>query len=136
MQLSPTLAVKYKSQAAVLGSEAFMTTEARGPPLSARNINEQTFTRVLNSVGSAQRIKYLHEGQQLIFADRMVQSAPEWVDTPMNLSMDDKGQACLSSPVCSTPVDMLPKKFAGMWYAKLLTPAQAYEWIVFDAFKI
>jgi hypothetical protein len=45
----------------------------------------------------------------------------------------------LSSPILYTPVNMMPTQFAakfgGMFYCKVLTPAQAYEWIVYDSFR-
>lgn len=37
------------------------------------------------------------------------------------------------SPVLYTPLDA-PPRFAGMCYMKLLTPAQAMEWILHDAY--
>jgi hypothetical protein len=37
------------------------------------------------------------------------------------------------SPVLYTPLDA-PPRFAGMCYMKLLTPAQAMEWVLHDAY--
>jgi len=41
--------------------------------------------------------------------------------------------AYLSSPILQTPINIMPR-FAGMYYMKLLSKAQAIEWILHDAF--
>ena len=60
---------------------------------------------------------------------------PGWVATPIEFKPvpDDPMKMTVRSPVLYTPIDALPR-FAGMTYMKLLTPAQAYEWLSHDCF--
>jgi len=82
-----------------------------------------------------------------------IETAPRWVKKPLLLTehqerkYDDGGHAsaaakcnylhAMQSPYAETPTTNpnIPQAFAGMYYYKILTPAQAYEWIVFDCFK-
>lgn len=61
---------------------------------------------------------------------------PGWVAAPLQVLVDKTGDlrtATIQSPVLYTPLDTLPR-FAGMCYMKVLSRAQALEWIVHDAF--
>ena len=82
-------------------------------------------------------------------ADRVIASGPDWIEAPLELlavppEQDDEAVppemaggpriAYLRSPVLSTTLDG-PPCFAGMHYTKLLTPTQALEWVLFDAWR-
>jgi hypothetical protein len=60
---------------------------------------------------------------------------PGWIAAPLvvKASEEDPGVVTMQSPVLYTPVDTLPR-FAGMCYMKVLSRAQAIEWILHDAF--
>jgi hypothetical protein len=137
VQLSPTIAVKMKSREALMAEWPESSFKSDGPVLTARDINNSTFEGVLKSVGEDDRRRYLTDGRQLRFEqDLVVSSAPAWVDIHIKLEFDKENRTVFfQSPVCSTPVDLMPRKFAGMFYGKFITPAQAYEWIMYDAFK-
>jgi hypothetical protein len=122
--------------------------------MTLQQLNEQTFHHVLNKVVThEQRQRYLEEGNALTFGPDMdVQSAaPFWLEMPLQLTKQKSRTTTpntttnnksskngyiyvLSSPFITTSTT-LPSPFDGMYYFKPLSPAQAYEWIVFDAFK-
>jgi hypothetical protein len=128
------------------------TTTTTTTHITLQQLNQQTFHHVLNKVVThEQRQRYLEEGNALTFGpDVDVQSAaPVWLEmplqltkqhsrttTPINTTTSSKNGYIyvLSSPFITTPTT-LPSPFDGMYYFKPLSPAQAYEWIVFDAFK-
>lgn len=62
---------------------------------------------------------------------------PGWIAAPLQVLVSgedgDYTKATLQSPVLYTPVDTLPR-FAGMCYMKVLSRAQAMEWILHDAY--
>lgn len=60
---------------------------------------------------------------------------PGWINMPMKLefAQGDPNTIKVTSPVLYSPIDTLPR-FAGMRYMKVLTTAQALEWILHDAF--
>jgi len=153
-QLSPTLSVKFKSQEAILSHKSF--SDLSGGNLasleqpSAVELNRRLFESVLASVPKAERERYLRDGKQLDFLDDKTdwKTGPDWVDAPIEIvPITDGGndsndhdassskKVGVRSPVLKTPMQGIPARFAGMCYMKLLSPAQAYEWIVFDSFK-
>lgn len=157
-QISKTLAIKSKSKEGILSflnqqsdDVAFEGDDTLSNPL--KQLNQQTFDHVLNVVvNEQQRERYLQEGAHLTFGpDICIDSPPKWVDAPLLLSEYERNLVdiavdsttdtkcnyyyVLQSPYVETPAPMEPPFFAGMHYYKILTPAQAYEWIVFDCFK-
>jgi hypothetical protein len=159
-QVSKTLAFKGKTQEAILydqpaGKEHYQEIKDSPVP-TLMELNQATFDMVLNKiVNPQQRLRYLKEGKRLKFGpDIFVVSAPKWVETPISITKHDHNEEnsdsdnkdssspsssrssyyLLQSPYVSTPLSYGPL-FGGMWYGKPLSPAQAYEWIVFDAFK-
>lgn len=137
-QLTRTLAIKWKSREGVLTESDEIAKAVGVTPPSLSDLNRRTFDEVLqNHVTLEQRERYFREGRQLDFLpDVLIPIPPEWVDTAMELTCADGcGKAYLRSPYVTTPPNSQPAKTAGMWYGKPLSPAQAYEYIVFDAFK-
>jgi hypothetical protein len=119
-----------------------------GPAPTLMQLNKITFDQVLNNVVTPQqRQRYKKYGKELRFGpDILVSPPPKWVDTPISLTRypppdrlqeNDDLYYLLQSPYATTShSDYLPPAFAGAWYGKPFSPAQAYEWIVFDAFRL
>jgi len=145
-QISKTLAFKGRSQEeiVVLSNGKYQELKDGDPenkPPTLMELNQQTFDRVLHHfVTPQQQRRYLKEGAKLRFGpDIEILPAPRWVTTPIAIT---KSSLCaradafylFQSTYTTTPMSM-PAPFGGAWYGKPLSPAQAYEWIVFDAFK-
>lgn len=134
-QISPTIAIKCKSKEGLLEINSHHTKKE---PMSLSQINEQTMQTVLRKhITKQQRLRYEKYGRKLRFAsDTYIPVPPQWVETPLKLIHDHENYSTLSSPFTTTSsVNEEMKKFSWMYYGKPLTPSQAYEWVVFDAFK-
>ena len=142
------------------------STTVAAPVVTTKNdiiqkLNQSTFDFVLNHVVSKeQRERYLSEGSQLVFGSDYhvvrcpntgTPAGPMWVKTPLLLTRElqegnhtptssnsSSSRYCytLRSPYMTTPTSLANPAFSGMYYLKPLTAGQAYEWIVFDSFKI
>ena len=138
-QISKTLAIKSKSQEWIMTLLKQQPYKDRDVPVNPLMLlNQQTFDHVLNQiVTEQQRERYFKEGVSLKFgSDVCIDEGPKFVDTPLLLSEHHEPHCyVLQSPYLQTPTTKTPQKFAGMYYYKLLSPAQAYEFIVFDCFK-
>jgi hypothetical protein len=156
--VSKTLAVKAKSAEAIHGllgaADGVFNSTEKDPvtTTTVQQLNEHTFHHVLNHVVTEeQRQRYLEEGnalsfgpdidvQALVSQTKDLNAGPAWVKMPLQLTLLSKHPGThryifvLSSPFITTPTTT-PPPFGGMYYFKPLSPAQAYEWIVFDAFK-
>mmetsp|Transcript_11510 Transcript_11510/g.27737 ORF Transcript_11510/g.27737 Transcript_11510/m.27737 type:complete len:539 (+) Transcript_11510:30-1646(+) len=131
-QESPTFAIKGKSQDSFLQSFT-----KKGDPVSLRELNMLTMAKVLKEyVTEEQRVKYEKYGRKLEFLeDLLIKRPPEWVETPIQLTHEGN-TTFVRSPYTQTPeAEFIPLKFRGMHYAKAMSPAQIYEWIVYDAFR-
>ncbi|GFH44875.1 hypothetical protein CTEN210_01349 [Chaetoceros tenuissimus] len=132
-QISPTFAIKAKSQASFLSS---CTKE--GKPSSLMELNQKTFEKVWNEyITEEERMKYQEKGRKLQFGeDIFVPSPPTWVDTPLKITHSDS-VTIIQSPYTKTDLDneQIPEKMRGMFYGKPMTAAQIYEWIVYDAYR-
>ncbi|CAB9514438.1 expressed unknown protein [Seminavis robusta] len=138
-QLAKTLAFKGRSQDEILFNQNVYREIKDSQQPTLMQLNQQTFNRILNAVTLAQKRRYLAEGKQLRFGpDILVWPPPLWVTQPISITkMNDSGGThyyLWQSTYTSTPVSS-PAPFGGAWYGKPLSPTQAYEWIVFDAFK-
>ena len=159
-QISKTLAFKGRSQEEIiLATPSGKYQEVKDSPApTLMELNRQTFERVLyHCVTPQQQRRYLKEGKKLKFGpDILVLPSPRWVETPISItkhgkttnssskSMDlDVGSGgtggtdayyLWQSTYTTTPLSY-PAPYGGAWYGKPISPAQAYEWIVFDAFK-
>ena len=151
-QISKTLAIKSKLKDGVLAflNQPNDSETVQDNPLM--RFNKQTFDYVLHEVVTKEhRERYLQEGAPLTFGpDMRVANPPEWVKTPLLLTEHEKSddavaaaatkcdyRYAMQSPYAETSTTnpkILPP-MAGVYYYKILTPAQAYEWIVFDCFK-
>mmetsp|Transcript_9659 Transcript_9659/g.23778 ORF Transcript_9659/g.23778 Transcript_9659/m.23778 type:complete len:523 (-) Transcript_9659:32-1600(-) len=135
-QVSPMLSLKFKSQESVL--DVLPGTKAKGPQVKAQALNEETFHEVLRMVTKEERERYLEHGKKLQFLpdkDSGWVTGVDWVNHPLEVVEVDESTRGIRSPVLHSPMEGVPPKFRGMCYMKLLTPAQAYEWIVHDSFK-
>ena len=101
------------------------------------SMNQQTFERVLDHVVTpTQRRRYLAVGRKLRFGpDISIARAPEWVERPVSICRPTDAEYYLWQSTYTTTSLSVPAPYGGAWYGKPLSPAQAYEWIVFDAFK-
>jgi hypothetical protein len=160
-QLSKTIAIKAKSQDLILSatmmsnSEQYQEESEESPPPppspSVMQINQETFDAVLNEVVTFdERQRYFLHGKKLHFGpDILVESPPQWVETPLAVTKQRQEEESnvvaaekttieyyyiLQSPYATTPTS-IPPPFGGMFYFKPMSPSQAYEWIVFDSFK-
>lgn len=131
-QESPTYAIKAKSQDMFL---LFSSYTKKGDPVSLRELNVQTMARVLNEyVTEEQRSRYESFGRKLEFLEDLeITSPPEWVNTPIQLTHEGN-TTFVRSPYTHTPTTY-PPTFRGMHYIKPMSPAQIYEFIVYDAFR-
>ena len=137
-QISKTLAIKSKSQDMITLLKHQPQKDRDVPVNPLMLLNQQTFDHVLNQiVTEQQRERYFKEGVPLKFgSDVCIDEGPKFVDTPLLLSEHHEPHCyVLQSPYLQTPTTKKPQKFAGMYYYKLLSQAQAYEFIVFDCFK-
>ena len=146
-QISKTLAFKGKTQGYILRHNFKFQAIKDSPAPTLMQLNDITFDQVLNNVVTPQqRQRYKKFGTELRFGpDILIPRPPKWVETPISLTRypppekvqdNEDSYYLLQSPYVSTShMDYLPPQFAGAWYGKPLSPAQAYEWIVFDAFK-
>ena len=132
-QISPTFAIKAKSQAFFL-----LSCTKQGEPSSLMELNQKNFEKVWNEyITEEERIKYQEKGRKLQFGeDIFVPSPPTWVDTPLKIIHSDS-VTIIQSPYTETHLDneQIPKKMRGVFYGKPMTPAQIYEWIVYDAYR-
>ena len=159
-QLSKTLAFKGRSQEDILFNQNKYQAIKDSPVPTLMELNRRTFAQVLNHVvTSHQRRRYVQDGRKLRFGpDILVQDPPSWVTMPISITKQGDGDEprvpksisakstnsvsnndndsyyLWQSPYATTPTSK-PAPFGGAWYGKPLSPAQAYEWIVFDAFK-
>ena len=64
-------------------------------------------------------------------------SGPEWIKSEVEFkaSSDGSGMVDIQSSTLVTQLEGVPLKFAGMYYAKVLTVAMAMEYIMVDAFR-
>lgn len=136
MKTATTYAIKFKSQEAILAANGEL--QPLGTQVALQTMNEETFQNVLeNFITTSERKRYEDEGMQLRFdPDIEVEttiSASKWVNSDLNITILDD-EAHLSSTFFTTNMTE-PAKFAGMFYGKVMSPAQAYEWIVFDSLK-
>jgi len=142
-QVSKTLAFKGRSREKILFNQnKYQEIKDTASP-TLMELNQQTFDRVLRQVVTpSQRRRYSQEGKKLLFGpDIFVERPPDWITTPISIvkhgDEDDRNRDVYylwQSPYTTTPLSV-PAPFGGAWYGKPLSPAQAYEWIVFDAFK-
>jgi len=132
-QISPTFAIKAKSQAFFLSS-----CTKQGKPSSLMELNQKNFEKVWNEYTTEEeRIKYQEKGCKLQFGeDIFVPSAPTWVDTPLKITHSDS-VTIIQSPYTKTDLDneQMPEKMRGMFFGKPMTAAQIYEWIAYDAYR-
>jgi len=136
-QVSPALALKMKRQEAVV--QALQRYPSKKAPTAAE-LNKRTFDKALEKVSEEARRRYARYGRKLEFVQDDEITAergggPAWVAAPLEVRPrpEDPMRVTVRSPVLYTPLDALPR-FAGMCYMKLLTPAQAMEWIMHDAY--
>lgn len=130
-QISPTFAIKAKSQASFLSS-----CTKKGKPSSLMELNQKNFEKVWNEYTTEEeRIKYQERGRKLQFGeDIFVPIPPTWVDTPLKITHSDS-VTIVQSPYTKTDLDKVPEKMRGMFYGKPMTAAQIYEWITYDAYR-
>jgi hypothetical protein len=136
-QISPALGLKMKRQEAVV--QALRRYPSKKAPTAAE-LNKRTFDKALERVSEEARRRYDRYGRKLEFlADDEITAerggGPAWVAAPLQVQPrgEDPMRVTVRAPVLYTPIDALPR-FAGMCYMKLLTPAQAVEWILHDAY--
>mmetsp|Transcript_18594 Transcript_18594/g.41551 ORF Transcript_18594/g.41551 Transcript_18594/m.41551 type:complete len:571 (+) Transcript_18594:32-1744(+) len=147
--VSPTLMLKMKSRDAVRETYPGAVSGGGGGSgggrgeeveVTARELNSEVFGTVLSEVTPAQRSRYLADGAPLSFEeDQPIAGGPEWIPAPIQLAVradQQHASACVRSPVLRTPADGKQRRFAGMFYAKVVSPQQCFEWITFDAFKV
>jgi len=142
-QTSPTYAIKTKKQEALIIGTNTGTSNIlsyNGYPGRLNELNQKIFDTVLNSVVTKQEKKrYITKGRKLEFLpDTYIPIPPFWVrDSPLVVTHDDD-VTYISSPftmsISSKYVIPTPERFQGAYYGKPITAAQAYEWIVYDAF--
>ena len=137
-QMSKTLAFKGRSQEEILFNQNHYQEIKDSPTPTLMELNQQTFQKVLlHLVPPAQRRRYRAMGKQLRFGpDLLIAKPPEWVRQPISITKHRDGAKyyyLLQSTYTTTPMSV-PAPYGGAWYGKPLSPAQAYEWIVFDAF--
>ena len=133
-QESPTFAIKAKSQGTFLQLLSF---SKKGDPISLRELNMVTMAKVLKEyVTEEQRVKYERHGRKLEFLEDLeITRPPEWVKTPIQLTHEGNTTFVRSPYAQTSMAEFLPPKFRGMHYVKPMSPAQIYEWIVYDAFR-
>jgi len=136
-QISPAFGLKMKRQEAVV--QVLRRYPSKKAPTAAE-LNRRTFQKALERVSEEARRRYDRYGRKLEFlADDEITAerggGPAWVAAPLEVKPrgEDPMRVTVRAPVLYTPIDTLPR-FAGMCYMKLLTPAQAIEWICHDAF--
>mmetsp|Transcript_1972 Transcript_1972/g.2800 ORF Transcript_1972/g.2800 Transcript_1972/m.2800 type:complete len:521 (-) Transcript_1972:84-1646(-) len=138
-QIVPTCSIKFKSQGGILKHKAYNGAVVNAPAPTAMELNEKIFNSVLEAVTPEQRERYLSQGKKIKFLpDKTTwKEGTDWVNAPLEVvrDKDNSNVVSIRSPVLHTLPDQKPDRFAGMTYMKFLMPAQAYEWIVFDAFK-
>ncbi|KAL3937204.1 MAG: hypothetical protein SGBAC_007631 [Bacillariaceae sp.] len=133
-QESPTFAIKAKSQDMLVQLSSFTK---RGNPISLRELNMLTMAKVLKDyVTEKQRVKYEKHGRKLVFHEDLEIAVPsEWVATPIQLTHEGNTTIVRSPYAKTTTAEFMPPPFRGMHYIKPMSPAQIYEWIVYDAFR-
>ena len=141
-QNSPTYAIKTKKQEALILETDTGTANVlnyNGYPGNLRDLNMIIMDRVLNEiVTKKQREEYEKRGRKLEFLpDFYIPIPPVWVASKIIVTHDDADDVTyISSPFTLSPSGPpTPPRFQGAFYGKPITPAQVYEWIVYDAFK-
>ncbi len=136
-QVSPALGLKMKRQEAVV--QVLRRYPSKKAPTAAE-LNRRTFEKALERVSEEARRRYDRYGRKLEFLgdDEITAErggGPAWVAAPLEVKPrpEDPMRVTVRAPVLYTPIDTLPR-FAGMCYMKLLTPAQAIEWVLHDAY--
>ncbi|CAJ1936625.1 unnamed protein product [Cylindrotheca closterium] len=134
-QESPSFAIKAKSQDTFLQLSSSITKKE--DPVSLRELNMLTMAKVLKEyVTQEQRVKYELHGRKLEFLEDLeIKVPPEWVKTPIQLTHEGNTTFVRSPFTRTSTAEFMPLKFRGMHYIKPMSPAQIYEWIVYDAFR-
>ena len=141
-QTSPTYAIKTKKQEALIldtntGTSNILTYN--GYPGNLRGLNMMVMDIVLNdAVTKKQQKEYEKRGRKLEFLPDYYIPIPQvWVASKIMVTHDDAADVTyISSPFTMSPSGPpTPVRFQGAFYGKPFTPAQAYEWIVYDAFN-
>jgi hypothetical protein len=106
--------------------------------------NTRTMNEALKTVPKDVRDQYERSGRKLVFGSdfKVIKGAPEWLSTkveivPLDISTqsDDNRISRMSSPYANVP--FIPSylsvgsRFAGTFYAKIITFGFALEWIYF-----
>jgi len=142
-QTSPTYAIKTRKQEALIIGTNTGTSNIlsyNGYPGRLNELNQKVFDTVLNSVVTKQEKKrYITKGRKLEFLpDTYIPIPPFWVRTSPLVVTHDDDVTYISSPftmsIISKHTTPTPERFQGTYYGKPITAAQAYEWIVYDAF--
>ncbi|KAJ7549067.1 hypothetical protein O6H91_07G038800 [Diphasiastrum complanatum] len=135
--------IKMKScKAVLLALKGSIADEDAIPKLrttSAAELNGKIFSRALALVYDASRRKYVDHGKKIRFVDDLIitSSGQDWIDSDITFSpaADGSGFTDVQSPVVITPTEGIAFRFAGMHYMKLLTLADAMQWILEDSFR-
>jgi len=104
---------------------------------TAQEINAFIFNSTFEKLSPQQQKNYIFFGKKLTFGpDIITQPGPNlnWVETDIQLTKQ-KNIYILQSPTMFTNTSVLPKRFAGMYYIKVITPAQVVDWVTFHSLK-
>jgi hypothetical protein len=129
------IACKTKSPAALAEAQPALSIPAGTPSCAAENAH--ALELALAAVRPEARARYLAKGRSLRFLDdQALGTGVQWLAAPLSFEAS-KGNGEVfevRSPRLLTAPDATPP-FEGMFYCKLVSPARAAEWVLFDAFE-
>ena len=102
---------------------------------TAQEINTFIFNSTFEKLSPQQQKNYILFGKKIFFGpDITTQLGSNWVETDILLTKQ-KNAYILQSPTLFTNISVVPKRFAGMYYIKVITPAQVVDWVTFHSLK-
>jgi len=123
--------LKLKSQQAITNSLSVLQN------VTAQSINARIFNATFEILTAHQQQNYLLLGKKLSFGqDIITQPGPnlEWFKTNIKLT-NLNNSFILQSPTMYTNTTVIPERFDGMYYVKVITPAQVVDWVTFHSLK-
>ena len=104
----------------------------------AQEMNRWIFDQTFNKLSIYQQKNYNEYGKKMLFDSDIIAKPgrnTEWIDTHLHVDNKFDSYVIIKSPVMHTPNEGVPKRFAGMTYVKVISPAQVIDWVTHESFK-
>lgn len=110
-----------------------MKHNGNAPNITAKDFNKLTFTYVYSMLSGKQKKTYEEFGKKLLFGEDII-SYKNWLTDSINV-LYSKSNVTIKSPILITNTTSLEPRYQNMFYVKVLSPQQIYEWIVCESLK-